>query len=428
MTWTPGSWREHPATQMPDYPDAAALETVESCLAAAPPLVDPAGAAQLRTRLAEVAEGRRFLLQGGDCAETFAEFGADKVRTGFNLLLRMAATIREGGGMDVETVARMAGQFAKPRSSSTEEIDGRTLPSYRGDMVNGPEPTIEERTPDPARMLEGYRQSSVTLDLIRAYAAAAYADSSDIHRAARARLGLAFEHAAPEENAPVRVFTSHEALLLPYEQALTRWDPTSERWWALSAHMLWIGDRTRQLDGAHVHFASGIANPIGVKCGPGIDADDLLRLIERLDPANEPGRLVLIGRFGASEAGRKLPELMRATQQAGSHAVWTIDPMHGNTVSAGDRKTRLVGDILAETRTFFSVARAEGAIPGGVHLELTGSEVTECLGGSKPLREADLSRRYLSHCDPRLNQDQALDVAAEISRLVARKTHRANAA
>jgi len=420
MSWTPSSWRDRPALQMPAYPDPHALEMAESCLEASAPLGSITENRILTAKLAQVAGGNGFLLQGGDCAETFAEFGADKVRRSFNLLLQMAAMIREASGGEVVKVARMAGQFAKPRSADTEAIAGLTLPSYRGDIVNGPDFDLKSRTPDPLRMLEAHRQSKVTIDLLKAYAAAAYADLSEIHRVARRRLGLAFDHATPQGDAarPVDLFTSHEALLLNYEQALTRWDELTESWWATSAHMIWIGERTRQLDGAHVEYMSGIANTIGVKCGPTLEADDLLRLIDRLDPANKPGRLVLIGRFGAGKAGDRLTALMRATHGAGRKALWSIDPMHGNTVSRAGRKTRIVPDILAETRTFFEVAAAEQVHPGGVHLEMTGEDVTECLGGTRGLREEDLERNYLTHCDPRLNGAQALDVAAEVTRLI----------
>ncbi|HYD11491.1 MAG TPA: 3-deoxy-7-phosphoheptulonate synthase class II [Allosphingosinicella sp.] len=429
MSWTPASWRAKPALQLPAYPDAQALAMAESCLEASAPLGSVAENRCLTARLAEVAEGRGFLLQGGDCAETFAEFGADKVRRSFNLLLQMAAMIGEGAGGEVVRVARMAGQFAKPRSAETETIGSLTLPSYRGDIVNGPDFDAASRMPDPLRMLEAHRQSRVTLDLIKAYAAAAYADLSGIHRLARRRLGLAFDHATPPGDAatPVEMFTSHEALLLHYEQALTRWDELTESWWATSAHMIWIGERTRQLDGAHVEYARGIANTIGLKCGPTLDAETLLRLIDRLDPDNRPGRLVLIGRFGAAAAGGRLPALMRATRAAGRKALWAIDPMHGNTVTAAGRKTRILPDIIAELRTFFEVARAEQVHPGGVHLEMTGEDVTECLGGTRGLREEDLGRNYLTHCDPRLNGAQALDVAAEVTRLILEGTRAASA-
>jgi 3-deoxy-7-phosphoheptulonate synthase len=405
MSWTPQSWRLRPARQLPTYPDAFALETTESRLEASAPLSSVTENRALSAKLAEVAAGRGFLLQGGDCAETFAEFGADKVRRGFNLIVQMAAMIRGAGCGEVVKVARMAGQFAKPRSAPVETIRGVTLPAYRGDIVNGPDFDVASRTPDPLRMLEAHRQSKVTVDLIKAYSAAAYGDLSAIPRTARIAQ-------------PVEMFTCHEALLLNYEQALTRWDDLTESWWATSAHMIWIGERTRQLDGAHVDYMSGIANSIGLKCGPTLEPDDLLRLIQRLDPDNRPGRLVLIGRFGAGEAPRRLPLLMRATREVGSNAIWAADPMHGNTVTAAGRKTRALPDILAEIATFFQVAAAEGVHAGGVHLEMTGEEVTECLGGSRGLREEDLSRRYLTHCDPRLNQAQALDVAAEVARLI----------
>jgi 3-deoxy-7-phosphoheptulonate synthase len=429
MSWTPSSWRDRPALQMPVYPDPHALEMAESCLEASAPLGSVTENRLLTARLAGVAGGKGFLLQGGDCAETFAEFGADKVRRSFNLLLQMAAMIREASDGDVVNVARMAGQFAKPRSADMETLGGVTLPSYRGDIVNGPDFDAKSRTPDPLRMLEAHRQSKVTIDLLKAYSAAAYADLSEIHRVARRRLGLAFDHATPQGDTarPVDMFTSHEALLLNYEQALTCWDELTESWWATSAHMIWIGERTRQLDGAHVDYMSGIANTIGVKCGPTLAADDLLRLLDKLDPANRPGRLVLIGRFGAGKAGDRLPALMRATREAGSNALWAIDPMHGNTVAAaGGRKTRLVPDIIAELRTFFEVASAEQVHPGGIHLEMTGEDVTECLGGTRGLREEDLERRYLTHCDPRLNGHQALDVAAEVTRLILEGTRAAS--
>jgi 3-deoxy-7-phosphoheptulonate synthase len=416
MSWTPSSWRGKPARQLPAYPDSRLLAMAESRLAAAAPLATFAESRLLSAKVAEAAAGKGFLLQGGDCAETFADFGADRVRRSFTLLLQMAAMIGEAVDGEVIKVARLAGQFAKPRSAALETIGGVTLPSWRGDIVNGAGFDAASRTPDPARMLEAQHQSSVTLDLLRAFGAAAYADLPDLHRAARRRLGLATGHEDPAET--VAMFTSHEALLLNYEEALTRRDETSGDWWASSAHMIWIGERTRQLDGAHVDYARGIANTIGLKCGPTLAPDELLRLIDRLDPENRPGRIVLIGRFGARKASERLPALMRAAREAGSHALWSIDPMHGNTVTAAGRKTRLLPDIIAELRAFFEIAAAEGVHPGGVHLEMTGEEVTECLGGTRGLREEDLGRRYLTHCDPRLNGAQALDVAAEVSRLL----------
>lgn len=396
MSWSPDSWRGRPAVQAPIYPDAAALARVERRLRASPPLVQAADILHLRALLARVAAGQAFLLQGGDCAESFAEFGADKVRMIFDLLVRMGAMLGAEGDREIVHLARIAGQFAKPRSSATETVAGTTLPSYRGDAVNGPAFTVRDRTPNPKRQLAAHRQARATVGLLAAYSSASRAG-------------------APR---PAGIFTSHEALLLDYEEALTRFDEAGRCWLATSGHMIWIGDRTRQLGGAHVEFARGVANPIGLKCGPSLGADELLRLIERLDPGNRPGRLVLIGRFGAARIAAHLPPLMRATAAAGRNVVWSIDPMHGNTQSRGRLKTRLLGDIVDEIATFFCVAASEGVHPGGVHLEMTGADVTECLGGS--LVEADLPRRYLTHCDPRLNRAQALDVAATVAGLLGR--------
>ncbi|HEX5182385.1 MAG TPA: 3-deoxy-7-phosphoheptulonate synthase [Allosphingosinicella sp.] len=407
--WSPSGWRLKKAEQLPVYPDAGALARVERRLEASPPLVSVADIMTLRASLARVASGEAFILQGGDCAESFAEFGADKVRDTYSLLLRMGATLRAGGGAEIVHLARIAGQFAKPRSAREESVDGTTLPSYRGDAVNGPAFTAAARTPDPRRLLDAHRQAHATIDLLNAYAGASYADLPAIHRA----VGLA----APPR--PVAMYTSHEALLLNYEQALTRYDEASESWWAMSGHMIWIGDRTRGLDGAHVEYARGVANPVGLKCGPSLSADDLLRLIDRLDPDNRPGRLVLIGRFGAGKVAAHLPALMQATRRAGRKAIWSVDPMHGNTRSVGALKTRLVADILAEIQAFVEIAGAEGVHAGGVHLEMTGAEVTECLGGSAPHVEADLPRLYLTHCDPRLNRAQALDVAQAVAGMLA---------
>jgi 3-deoxy-7-phosphoheptulonate synthase len=406
--WQPDSWRQRPATQMPVYPDAAALGRVEGRLAAADPLVEIPDVLLLKAQLAQVAAGRGFVIQGGDCAESFAEFGADKVRTTFNLLLRMGAMLQAGSGMPIVHLARIAGQFAKPRSAGTETIGDTTLPSYRGDAVNGPDFTRASRTPDPKRLLDAHRQAEVTIELLTAFASASYADLRRIHQSAGIEADVR----------PISMFTSHEALLLNYEQALARFDAATESWWATSGHLIWIGDRTRSLDGAHVEFARGVSNPIGLKCGPSLATDDLLRLIDVLDPHNQPGRLVLIGRFGAGAVADRLPEMMRATKREGREAIWTIDPMHGNTRSVGGIKTRLIADIVTEIRTFFEVARAEQVHPGGAHLEMTGEAVTECLGGSTALVEADLTRNYLTHCDPRLNAAQALDVAAAIRDLL----------
>ena len=410
--WQPSSWRQRTAAQMPVYPDAAALGRVEGRLAAADPLIEVPDVLLLRAQLAQVSAGKGFVIQGGDCAESFAEFGADKVRTTFTLLLRMGARLQAGSGLPIVHLARIAGQFAKPRSAAAETIGNVTLPSYRGDAVNGPDFTRASRTPDPKRLLEAHRQAEVTIELLEAFAAASYADLRRIHS----------EAGIDAEVRPVSMFTSHEALLLNYEQALTRFDRATESWWATSGHLIWIGDRTRSLDGAHVEFARGVANPVGLKCGPSLATDDLLRLLDLLDPQNQPGRMVLIGRFGAGQVGGHLPELMRATRREGRSAIWTVDPMHGNTRSVGGIKTRLITDIVAEIRTFFEVADAEQVHPGGVHLEMTGEAVTECLGGSTALVEADLARNYLTHCDPRLNAAQALDVAGAVRSLLAERS------
>ena len=410
-SWSPHDWRSKPAAQMPEYPDAAAAKRVERRLASSPPLVSIADIQHLKAQLGQVSAGRAFLLQGGDCAESFAEFGADKVRTTFNLLLQMGAMIQAGGGAPVVHLARIAGQFAKPRSSTMETKGDMTLPSYRGDAVNGPEFTLASRMPDPKRLLEAHRQAEVTVQLLAAYAAASYADLRRIHQ----------EAGVSEPLKPVSMFTSHEALLLNYEEAFTRFDPATESWWTTTGHLLWLGDRTRQPDGAHVEFARGIANPIGLKCGPSLKPEELHRLIDILDPRNEPGRLVLIGRFGAGKVEEHFPALAQVTKERGSNAIWSIDPMHGNTRSVGAVKTRMLADIVAEVESFFAIARAEGVHAGGVHLEMTGGDVTECLGGSSPHQEGDLHRRYLTHCDPRLNERQALDVAAELAELVGEK-------
>jgi 3-deoxy-7-phosphoheptulonate synthase len=417
--WSPENWRSRPAEQLADYPDSEALARVERRLAGSESLVEIADIIHLRAALSRVARGDGFIVQGGDCAESFAEFNAEKVRVTYNLLLRMGAMLRAASGSDVVHLARIAGQFAKPRSSATETMDGLTLPSYRGDAINGPAFTAAARAPDPKRLLEAHRQAQVTIELLQAYASASYADLPKVHR----EVGL------KQSPRPVAMFTSHESLLLNYEQALTRYDEASEQYWATSGHMLWIGDRTRQLDGAHVEFARGIANPLGLKCGPSLSADDLLRLMDRLDPDNTPGRLVLIGRFGAANIEAHLPELMRATHREGRRAIWSIDPMHGNTRTIEGVKTRMVGDIVAEIGSFFAIAAAEGVHVGGVHLEMTGSDVTECIGGSLKLAREDLGRSYLTHCDPRLNEDQALDVAHAVAELLAdRATRRADAA
>jgi 3-deoxy-7-phosphoheptulonate synthase len=435
--WTPQSWRSKPALHIPaDYPDAAAVDDVHERLRAMPPLVFAGEARRLKSLLGDVAEGKAFLLQGGDCAESFKEFRADNIRDTFRLILQMAVVLTFAGGKPVVKVGRIAGQFAKPRSEPTETVDGVTLPSYRGDNINGQAFELVERTPDPERLLRAYGQSASTLNLLRAFAAGGYADLHNIHRwtlgfvadspngarygelADKISESLAFMSAigvTPDSHpdlSRVEFFTSHEALLLGFEEALTRVDSTSGDWYDTSAHMLWIGERTRQLDGAHVEFAKGIKNPLGVKCGPSLEPDDLLRLIDALNPKNEPGRLTLIGRFGSDKIAARLPRLMAATAKAGKAVVWSTDPMHGNTLKAANGyKTRPFDRILSEVKAFVEIAGAEGVHPGGVHLEMTGQNVTECLGGARALTETDLADRYHTHCDPRLNADQALELA-----------------
>jgi len=434
--WTRESWRAKPIQQVPDYPDDEALGAVEARLARLPPLVFAGEARDLTAQLGRVSQGRAFLLQGGDCAESFAEFHADTIRDTFKVILQMAVVLVYGAGCPVVKVGRMAGQFAKPRSQATETKDGVELPSYRGDIVNGIEFDEAARRPDPERMVSAYNQAAATLNLLRAFALGGFADLHRVHRwtqdfvsdspaaaryqelADRITEALAFMEACglTAESAPqmreTSFFTSHEALLLPYEQALTRKDSLTGEWYDCSAHLLWIGDRTRQPDGAHVEFLRGIRNPIGLKCGPSLEADTLLRLIDILNPANTPGRLTLIARMGADKVETMLAPLVRAVAREGRAVVWACDPMHGNTIkSSNGYKTRVFDQVLAEVRRFFAVHQAEGTHPGGVHFEMTGQDVTECIGGAHAITESDLADRYHTHCDPRLNATQALELA-----------------
>ena len=436
--WKPDSWRGKPILQVPEYPDQAALEEVERNLRNFPPLVFIKEVRDLEEKLAGVARGEAFLLQGGDCAESFKEHKTDYIRDYFQLFLQMALILTFKGGMQVVKVGRVAGQFAKPRSSPTEKQGGEELPSYRGDIINGPEFTHQARIPDPRRQLEAYRQSAATLNFLRALLDGGYASLANAHR-----WELKFMEGTPvearyeqladeikrtveinallgmtaEKNLEMRTtsfYTSHEALLLPYEQALTRRDEAmgSGQYLAASGHMLWIGDRTRQPDGAHVEFCRGIVNPIGLKCGPSLEPDELVRLIDILNPADEPGRLTLICRFGAGKVEKHLPALIRAVKKAGRTVVWSCDPMHGNTVTAaGGLKTRPFDNIVSEVERFFAIHRAEGTYPGGVHIEMTGQNVTECTGGATKISEADLQRQYDTGCDPRLNAGQSLELA-----------------
>jgi 3-deoxy-7-phosphoheptulonate synthase len=435
--WTPRAWRSKPAKHLPaDYPDMGALEHVEDELRIMPPLVFAGEARRLRERLGDVAEGKAFLLQGGDCAESFKEFRADNIRDTFRLILQMAVVLTFSGGKPVVKLGRIAGQFAKPRSSATETQGGVTLPSYRGDIINGMGFTAEERTPDPGRLLKAYTQAASTLNLLRAFAGGGYADLHNIHKwtlgfvadspqgeryrelTDKISQSLDFMEAigVTAESHPgmrqVEFFTSHEALLLGFEEAMTRVDSTSGDWYDTSAHLVWIGERTRQLDGAHIEFCRGIKNPVGVKVGPTVEPDELLRLIDALNPHNEPGRLTLYGRFGAEKITERLPRLMAATRSDGRKVVWATDPMHGNTLTAANGyKTRPFDRILSEVKSFIDIAESENVHPGGVHLEMTGQNVTECLGGARALTETDLADRYHTHCDPRLNADQALELA-----------------
>jgi 3-deoxy-7-phosphoheptulonate synthase len=421
---------------MPEYDDKAKLAHVEKRLAGFPPLVFAGEARKLKRKLAKVAEGKGFLLQGGDCAESFAEHSADNIRDFFRVFLQMAVVLTFAGGQPVVKVGRIAGQFAKPRSSPTEKVNGKDLPIYRGDIVNDAEPTEEGRKPDPERQIMAYRQSAATLNLLRAFAQGGYANLEHVHKwtlgfltdspaweryqalADRITEALGFMRACGinADTAPqlrsTDFFTSHEALLLGYEQALTRVDSTSGDWYATSGHMLWIGDRTRQPDHAHVEFCRGIKNPIGLKCGPSLKSDELIRLIDTLNPDNEPGRLTLITRFGAALIERHLPELIRAVKREGRHVVWSCDPMHGNTIKAtSGYKTRPFDAIMAEVRRFMAIHQAEGTHAGGIHVEMTGKDVTECTGGVRALSDTDLNDRYHTFCDPRLNAAQSLELA-----------------
>ncbi len=435
QAWTKTDWRNKPRVQMPDYTDAEKLSAVEAQLAKYPPLVFAGEARKLKESLGAVSRGEAFLLQGGDCAESFAEFSADNIRDTFKVMLQMAMVLTYGAKVPVVKVGRMAGQFAKPRSAPTETVDGVELPSYRGDIVNELDFTPEARIPDPAKMLQAYTQAAATLNLLRAFSKGGYADVHQVHAWT---LGFTEGDAAAEyrdmanriqdtldfmasagltsnnnaELASVDFYTSHEALLLEYEEALTRVDSTSGKWLAGSGHMIWIGDRTRQPDGAHVEFAKGVLNPIGLKCGPTMTSGHLKSLMSSLNPDNEAGRLTLIARFGAGNVGEHLPRLIKAVQEEGTNVVWTCDPMHGNTIkSSSGYKTRPFDSVLREVREFFGVHKAEGTVPGGVHFEMTGQDVTECTGGVRAVTDEDLSDRYHTACDPRLNASQSLELA-----------------
>jgi 3-deoxy-7-phosphoheptulonate synthase len=441
--WSPSSWRDKPIQQVPAYPDQKVLIDVEARLRTYPPLVFAGEARDLKKALADVAEGRGFLLQGGDCAESFAEHGADNIRDFFRVFLQMAVVLTFAGSQPVVKIGRIAGQFAKPRSSDNETKGDITLPSYRGDIINGIEFDKVSRIPDPNRQEMAYRQSAATLNLLRAFAQGGYASLENVHQwtmdfvadspqgdrysalAARISETIDFMRSigiTSKTNYALRetdFYTSHEALLLGYEEALTRVDSTSGDWYATSGHMIWIGDRTRQPDHAHVEYCRGIKNPIGLKCGPSMEPDGLLKLIDILNPDNEAGRLTLIARFGSDKVGDHLPKLIRAVEKEGRKVVWSCDPMHGNTISAASGyKTRPYERILKEVQNFFEIHRSEGTYAGGIHVEMTGKNVTECTGGARAITQDELADRYHTHCDPRLNADQALELSFMVAELV----------
>ncbi|KAE9631827.1 class II 3-deoxy-7-phosphoheptulonate synthase [Parasedimentitalea maritima] len=450
--WQKSNWRAKPRVQMPDYTNADALAGVEAQLSNYPPLVFAGEARRLKQHLAAAARGEAFLLQGGDCAESFEQFSANNIRDTFKVMLQMAMVLTYGAKVPVIKLGRMAGQFAKPRSAATEVIDGVELPSYRGDIINELAFTPESRIPNPNKMLQAYTQASATLNLLRAFSTGGYADVNQVHAwtlgftetekvdkyremAARITDTLDFMKAAgvTQETAhtlqSVEFYTSHEGLLLEYEEALTVLDSTSGKWLAGSGHMIWIGDRTRQPDGAHVEFCRGVLNPIGLKCGPTTSAEDLKILMSKLNPENEEGKLTLIARFGAGKVAEHLPRLVKAVQEEGASVTWVCDPMHGNTVkSSSGYKTRPFDSVLKEVRDFFAVHSAEGTVPGGVHFEMTGQDVTECTGGVRAVTDEDLSARYHTACDPRLNASQSLElaflVAEELSALRTERTAR----
>jgi 3-deoxy-7-phosphoheptulonate synthase len=442
-SWTPSSWREKPAVQQPVWPDEAVLDQSLKQLAGLPPLVFAGEARQLTEALGEVAAGRAFLLQAGDCAESFHDFSADAIRDKLKVILQMAVVLTYGSGVPAVKVGRIAGQFAKPRSSDTEVIGGVELPSFRGHIVNDDAPTPEARVPDPQRLIAAYHQAASTLNLLRAFTKGGFADLSQVHLwnqefVATSAEGVRYEILAGEIERALRFmracgidlereahlhqvdfFTSHEALLLGYEEALTRRDSLTGDWYDCSAHMLWIGERTRQIDGAHVTFLAGVRNPLGLKLGPTATPDEAVALCDALDPDRTPGRLTLIARQGAGHVLDGLPPLLRAVRESGHPVVWTCDPMHGNTFTAeGGRKTRRFDDVLREISGFFEACREEDVWPGGVHCELTGDDVTECLGGAEEIFEDQLDTRYTSTCDPRLNARQSLDLAFRVAELL----------
>jgi 3-deoxy-7-phosphoheptulonate synthase len=441
--WSPSSWRDRPAAQQPDWPDQAALDRALKQLSTLPPLVFAGEARRLTRALGEVSAGRAFLLQAGDCAESFAEFSADAIRDKLKVILQMAIVLTYGAGVPVVKVGRIAGQFAKPRTSPTEWVGGVELPSFRGHIVNDDAPTAAARVPDPDRLIAAYHQAASTLNLLRAFTKGGFADLSQVHvwnqqfvstsnegrryeaiateidRALRFMRACGIDLGSEEQLHQVDFWTSHEALLLGYEEALTRLDSLTGDWYDCSAHMLWVGERTRSLDGAHMEFLSGVRNPLGCKIGPTATADEVLAVCERLNPERVPGRLTLVSRMGVSRAADALPPLLAAVRRAEHPVVWACDPMHGNTATtAGGRKTRHFDDVIGEVRLFFAACRSESVWPGGLHSELTGDNVTECLGGAEEILEDQLEARYTTMCDPRLNARQSLDLAFLVAELL----------
>ncbi len=440
--WSKSSWHNFPALQQPNWPDSDKLADALKTLGALPPLVFAGEIRTLKKMLAKAVEGRAFLLQGGDCSEDFANCTAPGIRETLKVLLQMAVVLSYAGGKPVIKVGRMAGQYAKPRSADTEMVNGIEIASYRGDMVNSPAPTAAARVPDPERMVKGYYLAAATMNILRAFTRGGYAALNRVNAwnnefVKTSPMGRSYERLAKQIDHALQfmevigfdidnpiineasLYTSHEALLLGYEEAMTRQDSTTGLWYDCSAHMVWIGDRTRQLDGAHIEFLSGVGNPIGMKVGPKHDIDELKRIIDRLSPANEPGRLTLITRFGAAKIEHYLPQLLREMKQEGYNLVWCCDPMHGNTYTADSgHKTRNFNEILQEIQGFFEIHWAEGTVPGGIHFELTGNNVTECTGGGRNILDHNLAENYLTNCDPRLNAEQSLEIAFQIAEML----------
>ncbi|OKY76144.1 MAG: 3-deoxy-7-phosphoheptulonate synthase [Desulfobulbaceae bacterium DB1] len=440
--WTKSSWQNFTALQQPKWPDRQAYQEAIDTISKLPPLVFAGEIRELKKQLADAVEGKAFLLQGGDCAEDFNKCTAPGIRETLKVILQMAVILSYAGGKPVIKVGRMAGQYAKPRSADTEMVNGKEIASYRGDMVNSPDPDEAARRPDPQRMVKGYYLAAATMNITRAFTRGGYAALQRVNSwnnefVKASPMGRSYERLARNINQALHFmevigldtdipqlnqasfFVSHEALLLGYEEALTRQDSITGQWYDCSAHMVWIGDRTRQLDGAHVEFLRGVLNPIGMKIGPKHDVEEVKKLIRKLNPENEAGRMTLITRFGAKDVDKYLPPLIRAIKNEGFKVVWSCDPMHGNTYTAeSGHKTRNFNEILQELQCFFEIHWAEGSIPGGVHFELTGDNVTECTGGGRNILDHQLQQNYQTNCDPRLNAEQSLELAFQIAEMI----------